>query len=105
MNNSEFENWQRVMAASHHKWIIDAITLLNRHELLVFQGGENGLYLRISQDGYAEIGYYKDAFPHIGEALFTKVHGNQVAGNVEDAARIVFEKLGINPANRNVLLR
>ena len=40
---------------------------------MYYTGGEDGIYMRIRNDGTLEAGNYEDAFPHIGEAFFESV--------------------------------
>lgn len=70
MTREELAAWKAVTASSCSRWCVDLTTLLNRGELLVYTGGEDGVYVRIGATGTATTGVYSGAYPHIGEALF-----------------------------------
>lgn len=74
MNAAEFAAWARHTDRSRRGWRIDEVTLANRGELLMYRGGqEGGRYVRVS-GAVVEMGTYRDAVPHIGEASFTSLH-------------------------------
>ncbi|MDD3778434.1 MAG: hypothetical protein PHU76_01820 [Synergistaceae bacterium] len=72
MTQNEFDYWQSVMQSSKYRWVEDSITRLNGNGGLYYTGGEDGCYMRLSPDGKLTVGTYEGAFPHIGEALFTR---------------------------------
>lgn len=71
MDQREWEHWKAVTASSAHKWVEDAVFRLNGHGSMYYTGGEDGIYMEIAKDGTLELGTYKGALPHIGEAFFT----------------------------------
>ena len=76
MDQKECENWIAVTASSSYKWVEDRISHLN--------GGEDGVYIQILNDGTLKIGTYEGASPHIGEALF-KVKEEQKHADFNEA--------------------
>lgn len=72
MDKTEFDDWQAITQSSTHQWVEDSITRLNGNGGLYYTGGEDGCYMRLSPDGKLSVGTYEGAFPHIGEALFTR---------------------------------
>ena len=71
MTPEEFHAWKRWTEMSGHRWTMDPVhDGKGDRDLLLHIGGENGKYLRFSQDGTLEMGYYEGAVPHIGEATF-----------------------------------
>ena len=58
MTDAEMRQWLAVTENSRFQWTEDKITSLNGRGALYYFGGEDGIY--------------KGAFPHIGEALFTR---------------------------------
>ena len=75
MNESEvnFVGWLAVTESSRYRWVEDDIYRLNGRGAMYYTGGEDGVYMRIQQDGKLEAGNYEGAFPHIGEAMFKPV--------------------------------
>ncbi len=71
MDQREWESWQSVTASSVHKWVEDEIFRLNGRGAMYYTGGEDGSYMKITNDGMLELGIYEGALPHIGEAFFT----------------------------------
>lgn len=71
MTKDEFAYWQSRIENSRFQWTEDAIFRLNGRGAFYYQGGEDGIYIKIHKDGLVEAGTYEDAFPHIGEASFT----------------------------------
>ncbi len=69
MDKRELEYWQSVTEHSTYRWTEDSITRLNSGEHLYYIGGEDGHYMRLSQDGKLTVGNYEGAYPHIGEAV------------------------------------
>ena len=65
--------WLAVTASSRFKWVEDDIFRLNGRGAMYYTGGEDGIYMRIQNDGKLEAGKYEGAIPHIGEAIFTVV--------------------------------
>jgi len=72
-NESEanFAAWLAVTESSRYKWVEDEIYRLNGRGAMYYFGGEDGVYMRIQNDGKLEAGKYEGAIPHIGEAMFT----------------------------------
>lgn len=71
MTKDEFDYWQSRIENSRFQWTEDAIFRLNGRGAFYYQGGEDGIYIKIHKSGLVEVGTYEDAFPHIGEASFT----------------------------------
>lgn len=72
MTDKEFAYWQNVTEISKFQWVEDKVTCLNGRGQLYYTGGQDGYYMRIFPDGQFTIGTYEGAYPHIGEAMFTK---------------------------------
>lgn len=72
MTDSELNQWIAVTANSQHQWTEDETTRRNGRGALYYFGGSDGIYMRIQPDGEFSAGTYEGAFPHIGEALFTR---------------------------------
>lgn len=72
MTDSELKQWIAVTANSQYQWTEDEITRLNGRGALYYFGGEDGIYIRIQPEGELSVGTYEGAFPHIGEAAFTR---------------------------------
>lgn len=70
MDQKEWENWLAITASSIHKWVEDKIFRLNGRGAMYYTGGEDGVYMEISNDGTLKLGTYEGALPHIGEAFF-----------------------------------
>jgi len=62
--------WLAVTASSRFRWVEDDIFRLNGRGAMYYTGGEDGIYMRINNDGKLEAGRYEGAIPHIGEAFF-----------------------------------
>lgn len=71
MTKDEFAYWQSRIENSRFQWTEDEIFRLNKRGAFYYNGGEDGIYIKIHKDGLVEAGTYEGAFPHIGEALFT----------------------------------
>lgn len=84
MDQKECENWIAITASSSYKWVEDRISYLNGRGSLYYTGGEDGVYIQISNDGTLKIGTYEGASPHIGEALF-KVKEEQKYADFNEA--------------------
>ena len=72
MTAAEMRQWLAVTENSRYQWIEDEVTRLNGCGALYYFGGEDGVYIRIQPEGELSVGTYEGAFPHIGEALFTR---------------------------------
>ena len=72
MTEAEMRQWLAVTENSRYQWTEDEITRLNGRGALYYFGGEEGIYIRIQPEGTLSIGTYEGAFPHIGEAMFTR---------------------------------
>ena len=83
-SEQNLEAWLTVTAESKYKWVEDEIYRLNGRGAMYYMGGEDGIYMRIDNDGKLEAGDYEGAFPHIGEAMFKPVVEKQFA-NYSDA--------------------
>ena len=59
-----------VTESSRYRWVEDEIVRLNGRGAMYYTGGEDGIYMRIHNDGKLEAGDYEGAIPHIGEAFF-----------------------------------
>jgi len=70
---ANFAGWLAVTESSRYRWVEDEIYRLNGRGAMYYTGGEDGVYIRIQQDGKLEAGNYEGAFPHIGEAMFKPV--------------------------------
>lgn len=90
MDQKEWEHWQAVTATSDHKWVEDKIVHLNGRGAMYYTGGEDGIYMRISNDGTLELGTYKGALPHIGKAFFD-VKGQKKYSDFNEAFQMVCE--------------
>ena len=77
MTRQEFKKWQEITKSSHDHWIEDEIYRLNGRGVMYYRGGEDGIYIKIEQNGKLEIGDYTEAFPHIGEACYKPVFCQQ----------------------------
>ena len=71
MTQDEFNHWKAVTDSGAHSWVEDVIRRLNGRGTMYYIGGEDGIYIDISQDGMLELGTYEGAIPHIGEAFFS----------------------------------
>ena len=72
MTDLELKQWITVTENSRYQWTQDEVTRLNGRGALYYLGGEDGVYIRIQPDGELFVGAYEGAFPHIGEACFTR---------------------------------
>ena len=72
MTEAEMRQWLAVTENSQYQWTEDEVTKLNGRGALYYFGGEDGIYIRIQPEGELSVGTYEGAFPHIGEALFTR---------------------------------
>ena len=72
MTDTELKQWLAVTANSQYQWTENEVTRLNGRGALYYFGGEDGVYIRVQSDGELSVGTYEGAFPHIGEALFTR---------------------------------
>ena len=72
MTDQELQQWLAVTENSRYQWTEDEITRRNGRGALYYFGGENGVYIQVQPDGELSLGTYEGAFPHIGEALFTR---------------------------------
>ena len=72
MTGQELKQWLAVTDNSRYQWTEDEETRLNGRGALYYFGGEDGVYIRVQSDGELSVGTYEGAFPHIGEALFTR---------------------------------
>ena len=72
LNEAEqnFAAWMAVTESSRYRWVEDEIIRLNGRGAMYYTGGEDGVYMRIHNDGKLEAGDYEGAIPHIGEAFF-----------------------------------
>jgi hypothetical protein len=96
MNKEEFKSWSDRTKLSERGWQSDDIHNGQKgRDLLLYKGGSSGTYIRVTQDGTAEVGEYSDAVPHIGEAMFLKKHSNKLSSNLDDAFGRLCERLGI----------
>jgi hypothetical protein len=95
MTQIEYDNWKKTTDKSKTVWMMDEITFRNRNEYLFYKGGVDGTYISIEKNGMTEIGYYKGALPHIGEAMFETKHNKKLGANNSEALTVVMEKLGI----------
>ena len=72
MTDLELKQWMAVTEHSRYHWTQNEITRLNGRGALYYLGGEDGVYMRLQPDGELSVGTYEGAFPHIGEACFTR---------------------------------
>ena len=95
LNESEqnFKAWMAVTESSRFKWVEDEIYRLNGRGAMYYTGGEDGIYMRISNDGTLDAGNYEGAIPHIGEAMFTSAVNKQFP-NFNDAYTAAMEAGG-----------
>ena len=94
MTQHELEHWLKVTASSEYRWVEDEITRRGGRGALYYTGGEDGIYMRLSPDGRLTAGTYEGAFPHIGEALFTRKAEHQYA-SFSEASQAALEFGGI----------
>jgi len=88
-----FAAWLAVTESSRFRWVEDEIVRLNGRGAMYYTGGEDGIYMRISNDGKLEAGKYEDAFPHIGDAFFIPAVVKQF-DNFSDALTAAMEAGG-----------
>ena len=70
MTKKEFNMWQAATQSSQFRWTEDEIYRLNGRGAFYYHGGEDGIYMKIQNDGMLEAGNYEGAIPHVGEAFF-----------------------------------
>lgn len=72
MTKDEFQGWLAETKSNRNGWRRDECQIHNRHLVLwAYCGGvEQGNWVEITQNGGVSLGTYKDAFPHVGEAVF-----------------------------------
>jgi|GEM_PF-2171533 len=85
--------WIAVTESSRFRWVEDEIVRLNGRGAMYYTGGEDGIYMRISNDGKLEAGNYEAAFPHIGDAFFIPLVVKQF-DNFSDAYKAAMEAGG-----------
>jgi hypothetical protein len=106
MTKKEFNEWMKVVKFSENHWVSDYITEQNSRqrgqpELLLYKGGQDGIYLNVLSDGTVEVGEYKSAIPHIGDAMFKPIHKNRPdfhgrpASTVQEGLAAICERLGV----------
>lgn len=114
MTKQEFNAWWEETKASREKWNRDDITGYNSKLLaernnnpalyreLFYTGGSEGVYIEVNGMGIVEVGEYQGAYPHIGEAIFTRKHANnpmyhgKPATNFDEGFVAIMERLGIS---------
>ena len=114
MTKQEFNAWWAETKASENKWNRDEITGYNTKRIseiknnpalyqeLFYTGGRDGIYITVNGMGTVEVGEYRGAYPHIGEAIFTRKHANQPmyhgkpATNFDEGFTAIIERLGIS---------
>ena len=70
MTKQEFDLWLAKTESSRYHWTEDTIYRLNGRGAFYYIGGEDGAYIKVTDNGMLEAGTYEGAFPHIGEACF-----------------------------------
>lgn len=93
MTKQEFERWQAITQNSQFRWTEDEIYRLNGRGAFYYHGGEDGIYIKIQDDGMLEAGNYAGAIPHIGEAFFEPVARRQCK-DFNEAYKIAMEAGG-----------
>ena len=88
-----FSAWISATESKRYRWVEDEIYRLNGRGAMYYTGGEDGVYMRISNDGKLEAGRYEGAIPHIGEALFHTAVVRQF-GSFADAYKAAMETGG-----------
>lgn len=74
----------------------DEVSWLNRRELLLTKGGENGVFLQVSEFGCVEIGFYMDAWgSDIHSGMFMVNQEAQYPSHAEAIQALV--DLGLTP--------
>lgn len=73
MTENEFNYWKSKTNESKFHWMSDETQWYNHKRLLLYKGGEDGIYIELEKDGMASYGIYKNAYPHIGEAIFQEL--------------------------------
>ena len=93
MTEQEFKYWAAKTQSSSDNWTEDEIFRLNGKGAFYYIVGESGTYIKIHSDGLIEGGTYEDAFPHIGDAIFTESFQRQF-DNFIDAFKSIIKPLG-----------
>lgn len=62
---------------------MDRVGAMNSSRYLFYKGGENGQFVLVESNGLLSVGTYRDADPHIMEAVFTTVWSRQFASAYE----------------------
>lgn len=94
MTDNEFKAWATHTARSRNGWMLDEVTAHNRGEMLLYRGGERGVYVLVSRN-VVTVGRYEGAVPHIGEAMFTCV-GQKAFANDSRAFEAVANATGLS---------
>lgn len=89
MDKKEFAAWKRQTDSSKYKWTVDEVTFYNKHDILIYKGGEDGHFIEIKKDGKMTIGLYEGAIPHIGEATFIQKGSKQFKTQDEAITRAI----------------
>ena len=87
MTKHEFVAWATHTDRSRRGWQRDDVLWHNRGTLLLYRGGEQGLYILVEQ-ATVTVGSYRGAIPHIGEAMFD-VGGRRAFASESAAYRAV----------------
>ena len=95
MTNDEFAGWREKTAQSAQNWQRDQIhDGQSGSDLLLYAGGESGVYIQVLPDAVVQVGVYANAIPHIGEAAFF-VQGYKQAADREQAIALAMSLIGL----------
>ena len=94
MTSNEFVDWQRINSNSNYRWEEERTFALEKCGVFFYKGGENGIFIFISEDGVLRIGTYQNAVPHIMEAMVS-IKTERPCGSFYEAFRMACEVGGI----------
>jgi|LSPZ01.1.fsa_nt_gi hypothetical protein len=98
MTKPEFDAWTKETKFSENKWVRD---IPHSGRETFYKGGIDGVYIMIFEDGTVNVGEYKGAIPHIGEASFAVKHSGKPlyhgrpAATLDEGFAAIMERLGL----------
>lgn len=95
MNKQELQYWHSITNSSKFRWTCDNVSYHNKKEILLYRGGESGIFISININGLLIAGKYKNALPHIGEAIFQMIWKKQFTSQPE-AIKYTANKLNVD---------